>query len=304
MKHVAIDNKQMPSVGFGTYLISNDKVNHLVYEALQQGYRHIDTAEGYQNESGIGEAIRRFRLNNDCTREEIFITTKLWPGNLAWGMPLKTYAATIESCESSLRNLGVDYIDLYLIHAPFGGIEGRSEQWRALKELQKQGKLKHIGVSNFSQTHIEELINNGLPKPAANQLELHPWSQKYDLVQYLHEQNITPIAYSSLVPLSTWRIVEGQDSAKTDLMRDEAIHDGFIFNELARKYQVSQAQILLRWALQEGYAVLPKSVNSQRIKQNIDLFNFSISDEDMVLMNKLNKGDGVAWASGDPLLTI
>ena len=98
--------------------------------------------------------------------------------------------------------------------------------------------------------------------------------------------------------------MEGQDSAKTDLMRDEAIRDGFIFNELARKYQVSQAQILLRWALQEGYAVLPKSVNSQRIKQNIDLFNFSISDEDMVLMNKLNKGDGVAWASGDPLLTI
>jgi 2,5-diketo-D-gluconate reductase A len=119
-------------------------------------------------------------------------------------------------------------------------------------------------------------------------------------VRYLHEQKITPIAYSSLIPLSTWRIAEGQDSAKTDSMREEALRDGFIFNELARRYQVSQAQILLRWALQEGYAVLPKSVNLQRIKQNIDLFNFSISHEDMELMNKLNKGDGVAWASGDP----
>ena len=201
MKHVAIDNKQMPSVGFGTYLISNDKANHLVYEALQKGYRHIDTAEGYQNESEVGEAIRRFGLNNDCTREESLLPLNCGLEILVWGMPLKTYAATIESCERSLRNLGVDYIDLYLIHAPFGGAEGRSEQWRALIELQKQGKLKHIGVSNFSQTHIEELINNGLPKPAANQLELHPWSQKYDLVQYLNEQNITPIAYSSLVPL-------------------------------------------------------------------------------------------------------
>lgn len=304
MKSISIANNTMPSVGFGTYLIHNDQTQHLVTEALHYGYRHIDTAEGYQNEQGVGQAIQQFCQHAQISREEIFVTTKLWPGNPAWGMPLKDKKNTVESCEQSLRQLGLDYIDLYLIHAPFGGQEGRLEQWSALVDLQQQGKVKHIGVSNFNQTHIEEIISAGLPKPDANQIELHPWSPKNDLVQFLQAQQITPIAYSSLVPLSTWRISEGQDSSKTESMRNEAMNDGFIFATLAKKYHVTQAQILLRWAIQRGYPVLPKSENSNRIKANIQLFSFEITPEDMTLMNQLDKGDGVAWAWGDPLHTV
>lgn len=172
----------------------------------------------------------------------------------------------------------------------------RLDQWRALLDLQKSGKARSVGVSNFNIDHLEEIKTAGLPMPEANQIELHPWSQKPELLAYLAQNDISPIAYSSLVPLSTWRVEEGQSSGKTDQMKA----DGTVFQDMATKHGVSEAQLLLRWGVQNGYAVLPKSLNPERMRQNIDLFSFAIEDSDIVQMATMDRGDGVAWASGDP----
>jgi 2,5-diketo-D-gluconate reductase A len=290
---------EIPYLGFGTYLIPNDEVAAAVREAIRAGYRHIDTAEGYQNESGVGAGIEQALASGDLARGDLFVTTKLWPGNPAWGQPAKTTESTVSSLEESLARLRLDYVDLYLIHAPFER-EQRLSQWRGLVELKRQGKARAIGVSNFSIRHIEELKVAGLPMPVANQIELHPWSQKPELVRYLDDNAITPIAYSSLVPLSTWRTAEGQDSAKTGQMRADGERADAPFKVMARKYGVSEAQVLLRWAIQKGYPVLPKSTNPDRMRRNADIFDFGIDAEDMAAIETMDRGDGVAWAMGDP----
>jgi 2,5-diketo-D-gluconate reductase A len=285
----------MPAVGFGTYLISNDDAEAAICSAISANYRHIDTASGYRNEETVGDGIKKGLKDTETSRSDLFVTAKLWPGNPAWGDAPKTGAQTIEECDASLARLGLDYVDLYLIHAPYGG-DLRLEQWRALLDLQTSGKARSVGVSNFNETHLAEIAASGLPMPDTNQIELHPWSQKPKLLTYMAEYNIAPIAYSSLVPLSTWRVEEGQDSAKTE----EMMADGAAFQEMAAKYGVSEAQLLLRWGVQNGYAVLPKSLNPDRMRQNLDLFSFSIDDDDMAQMTTMDRGDGVAWASGDP----
>ena len=290
---------EMPYLGFGTYLISEQDVASAVSEAIRAGYRHIDTAEGYRNESGVGRAIERAFASEGLSRNDLFVTTKLWPGNPAWGQTAKTTESTIASLDNSLERLGLDYVDLYLIHAPFER-DQRIAQWRGLVELQRQGKARSIGVSNFSIKHIEELRAADLPMPVANQIELHPWSQKRDLVRYLEDNAMTPIAYSSLVPLATWRVAEGQASAKTDEMKAEGLRADAPFKVMAAKYGVSEAQVLLRWAVQKGYPVLPKSTNPGRIRANADIFGFQIDDHDMAAIERMDRGDGVAWAAGDP----
>jgi 2,5-diketo-D-gluconate reductase A len=292
------DGVDLPVVGFGTYLISDANVHGAVTAALDAGYRHVDTAEGYGNEVGVGSAINA-ALAAGLRREDVFVTTKLFPGNPAWGAPAKTFDTTLASLDASLERLGLDHVDLYLIHAPLTPDE-RVNQWRALVELREQGKTRAIGVSNFSQAHIEELLAAGLPRPDANQIELHPWSQKQQLVDYLRATGIAPIAYSSLVPLSTWRVAEGHDSAKTSEMQaaSEAVDSPFA--EMAAKYGVTEAQVLLRWGVQQGYAVLPKSTNPTRIQQNADLFSFTLDDADMASIAAMDRGAGVAWAVGDP----
>jgi 2,5-diketo-D-gluconate reductase A len=157
-----------------------------------------------------------------------------------------------------------------------------------------------IGVSNFGIGHIEEIRRAGLPLPDANQIELHPWSQKPELVAYLEEHGVQPIAYSSLVPLASWRSAEGQASGKSQALAAEGTRADSPFKALAGKYGVTEAQILLRWAIQRGFAVLPKSADPDRIRQNIDLFSFEIDAGDMEAMAGMDRGDGVAWASGDP----
>lgn len=293
------DEIQIPSVGFGTYLISAGESRAAVTAAIRAGYRHVDTAEGYRNEEGVGAAIHASLKREGLSREQIFVTTKLWPGNAEWGQTPKTTETTIESLNASLARLQLDYVDLYLIHAPFHP-EQRLAQWRGLVELRRQGTARAIGVSNFSEAHIEEIKAAGLPLPDANQIELHPWSQKPKLVSYLAENGIMAIAYSSLVPLSTWRAAEGQDSAKTEQMKADGESSDSPFRAMAKKYGVSEAQVLLRWGLQEGYPVLPKSTNRERLRQNIDLFSFSIDDEDMNAIERMDRGDGVAWSVGDP----
>ena len=285
----------IPAVGFGTYLVSNEDAPRAVQTAIDCGYRHIDTASGYRNEEAVGDGLRAGLASSGLSREDIFVTTKLWPGNRAWGDAPKTFNQTIAECEASLAKLGLDYLDLYLIHAPYGGPE-RLNQWRALIALQKAGKARAIGVSNFNRSHLEEIRAAGLQTPDANQIELHPWSQKPDLIACMTENAIAPIAYSSLVPLSTWRTQEGQASAKTDAMKA----DSGVFTGLAKKYGVSEAQFLLRWGVQNGYAVLQKSLSRARMLQNIDLDGFEIDDADMAAIRKMDRGEGVAWATGDP----
>ena len=289
------DDTFIPAVGFGTYLISAGDASGAVSSAIANGYRHIDTASGYRNEVEVGEGIREGFKTAGLSRSDLFVTAKLWPGNPAWGDAPKSGEQTIAECHASLERLGLEYTDLYLIHAPYGG-DKRLEQWQALLELQKSGKARSVGVSNFNRHHLEEIKSAGLAAPDTNQIELHPWSQKPELVEYMADNGIAPIAYSSLVPLSTWRTEEGQDSAKTDDMKA----DGGAFKELAAKYGVSEAQLLLRWGVQNGFAVLPKSLNPQRMRQNIDLFSFAIEGQDMAQMATMDRGDGVAWASGDP----
>lgn len=302
-KYINLTNTiKMPMVGFGTYLIQDEEAQSLVHQAIHSGYRHVDTAEAYGNEHGVGLGIKTALEVLGMSREEVFVTTKLWPGNEAWGQAPKTYESALESLQASLARLQLDYVDLYLIHAPFPKTQ-RLEQWKALVELQQQGKVRAIGVSNFNEAHIEEIKAAGLPLPDANQIELHPWSQKPDLVSYLTEHEISIIAYSSLVPLSSWRNVEGQDSAKTEQMKADGAGSDSPFKIMAKKYGVSEAQLLLRWGIQKGYAVLPKSANAERIRQNINLFGFEIDDEDMAAIAKMDRGGGVAWSVGDPTKT-
>ncbi len=285
----------IPAVGFGTYLISNDDAEDAIRSAIAAGYRHIDTASGYRNEESVGAGISDGLKAEGLSRADLFVTAKLWPGNPAWGDAPKSGAQTLQECDATLLRLGLEYVDLYLIHAPYGG-DMRLEQWRALLDLQASGKARSVGVSNFNESHLDEIAEAGLPMPDANQIELHPWSQKPGLLTHMAKHDITPIAYSSLVPLSTWRTKPGQDSAKTDEMKA----DGAAFKGMAEKYGVSEAQLLLRWGVQNGYAVLPKSLNPERMRQNIDLFSFGIDNADMAQMATMDRGNGVAWASGDP----
>lgn len=290
---------QIPFLGFGTYLIPDGEAAAAVQAAIGAGYRHIDTAEIYANEGGVGEGIRRGLAETGLARKDVFVTTKLWPGNAAWGQTPKTTATTIAALHESLEKLGLDYVDLYLVHAPFDR-EQRLAQWRGLVELRETKKARAIGVSNFNVAHLEEIAAAGLPLPDANQIELHPWSQKPELVRYLDSKSITPIAYSSLVPLSSWRVAPGHRSAKSDAMQAEGKRADSPFKTMATKYGVSEAQVLLRWGIQKGYPVLPKSTNPERIRQNADLFSFQIDGADMAAIAKMDRGDGVAWPAGDP----
>jgi 2,5-diketo-D-gluconate reductase A len=290
---------EIPYLGFGTYLIPDAEAAVAVDQAIRLGYRHIDTAEAYQNEAGVGAGIRRALASEKLSRGDMFVTTKLWPGNAAWGETPKTTASTLASLTGGLERLGLDYVDLYLIHAPFDR-EQRLAQWRALVAMHEQKKARAIGVSNFNIDHIEELKAAGLPLPHANQIELHPWSQKSALIAYLKQNGIVPIAYSSLVPLSSWRSAPGHDSGKTGAMKADSQRADSLFKALATKHGVTEAQILLRWAIQNGYPVLPKSTNPARMKENADIFSFSLDDGDMAAISKMDRGEGVAWSAGDP----
>ena len=292
-------NYIVPRIGLGTYNMTSQEAEDVSYAAIQYGYRHIDTAAVYRNEDGVGKALKRIFIDTDLKRSDLTITTKLWPGGLIKIDRVKNKIGVFKSLEKSLRNLDLDYVDLYLIHSPHAK-SGRIEQWKALLELQEQGKAINIGVSNWGINHLEELVDEGLPLPSANQIELHPWSQKPELVTYLKDNNIDIIAYSSLVPLSNWRHKDGENSLKTEEMYKDGEDPQSPFKILASKYQVSEAQILLRWALQLGYAILPKSIQIERMKNNYDL-EFIIDKNDMKLLQELDRGESVTWEYGDPL---
>jgi len=292
-------NNIVPRIGLGTYNMNSQEAEEMTYAAIEYGYRHIDTAAVYRNEDGVGAALRKIFADTDLKRSDITITTKLWPGGLVKVDRVKNKEGTIKSLDKSLRNLDLDFVDLYLIHSPHAKNK-RLDQWETLLSQQEQNKVKNIGVSNWGINHIEELNDKGYPLPAANQIELHPWSQKPELVSYLKEKGIDIIAYSSLVPLSTWRHKDGENSLKTDEMYKDSENSESPFKKLASQYEVTEAQLLLKWALQLGYAILPKSIQIDRMKNNFDL-NFTISEIDMQLIEQLDRGGSVTWEYGDPL---
>jgi 2,5-diketo-D-gluconate reductase A len=282
------NNIKMPMVGFGTYQLSIDQAEFCVKEALEAGFRHIDSAEGYNNEEGTGKGIKAAGV----ARDDVFVTTKLFPGNKQWGAPEKTYEQTIETLKKQLKQLQLDYVDLYLIHAPLS--ELRLEQWNALVELKKLGLTRHIGVSNYNEERIKEILDAGLAKPEANQVEFHPICAQIELTRYMKENSIAPIAYSSLAPLSTWRIEEGQGG---EVLAEKKEESQLLTKEIATKLKVSEAKLLLRWGLQHGYCVLTRSTKPERIRENLNLFDFEIPDDDMERLNRLNQNQAFAWAA-------
>jgi len=293
------NNQIVPNIGLGTYNMSPEEAEKMTYESIMYGYRHIDTAAVYRNEEAVGIGLKKAMTELNLNREDVFVTTKLWPGGLLKVDKVKNFEGTIKSFEKSLFKLGLDYIDLYLIHSPHAK-KKRIEQWQALIDIKERGKVKHIGVSNWDINHLEELIQNNLPLPEANQIELHPWSQKPELVNYLREKQIDIIAYSSLVPLSTWRHKDGENSKKSTELQSISESEDSPFKLLANKYDVTEAQFLLKWALELGYSILPKSIESERMKENFNL-NFSITQADMEFIETLNRGGSVTWEYGDPL---
>ena len=259
------NDTNIPNVGLGTWLISNDKVAGVIKTAIKLGYRHIDTAQAYQNEEGVGKGIKECGF----PREELFITTKV-------AGELKDYQSAYDSVIESLKKLDLDYLDLILIHSPEPWAEFRTsgkdyfkenlEVWRALEDLYFEGKVKAIGVSNFHVSDMENLVKNGRVKPFVNQVLAHVGQIPFDLIKYCNEHDILVEAYSPI--------------AHGEANRLEMV------NELGEKYHKSFAQICLRYLLQLGMVVLPKASSEEHLRNNIDL-DFVISDEDMELLNKV-----------------
>jgi len=278
----------IPLVGFGTYQLSNDQAEACVCDALNAGYRHIDSAEGYNNEEGTGRGIQAAGVS----RDELFVTTKVFPGYKPWGSDEKSYEDTIETLKRQLKHLQLDYVDLYLIHAPFS--ELRMEQWRACIELKKLGLTKHIGVSNYNTERVQEILDAGLVAPEANEIEYHPLCAQVELTEFMRKHSIAPIAYSSLAPLSTWRVEDGQGGEVLAEIKKEA---QTVINDLAKNLGVTQAKLLLRWGVQHGYCVLTKSSKPERIRENLNIFDFQISENDMKRLDQLNQNQAIAWAA-------
>jgi diketogulonate reductase-like aldo/keto reductase len=257
---------KMPSVGFGTYKSGNDEETaKIVKYALKIGYRQIDTASFYGNEVGIGNGIKESGIN----REDIFLVTKLWNDDHG-------YDKTIEAFNKSLERLQVDYIDLYLVHWPN---KLNSETWKAFEYLYKTGKVKSIGVCNFKVAHLEELKKTAQIMPMVNQIEIHPQSSKNDMLSYCEENNIQLVAWSPI-------------------MRGKLFSNELMIG-LAEKYKKTIAQIILRWHLQRGVIPIPKSSNEERIKENLNIFDFELSNDDIKTIDLLNEGDNVS-VSGVP----
>ena len=257
---------KMPSIGFGTYKSGSDEETaKIIKYALKIGYRQIDTASFYGNEVGIGNGIKESGIN----REDIFLVTKLWNDDHG-------YDKTIEAFNKSLERLQVDYIDLYLIHWPN---KLNSETWKAFEHLYKTGKVKSIGVCNFKIGHLEELKKTAEIMPMVNQVEMHPQSSKNDMLRYCEENNIQLVAWSPI-------------------MRGKLFSNELILG-LAEKYKKTIAQIILRWHVQRGIIPIPKSSNEGRIKENLSIFDFELSNDDMSIIDSLNEGDNVS-VSGVP----
>jgi diketogulonate reductase-like aldo/keto reductase len=245
---------EIPQVGFGVFLIPETETKTAVATALHAGYRHIDTAKLYQNEAEVGEAI----AESGVAREEIFVTTKVWNSE-------QGYEPAIASFEASMQRLGLDVLDLLLIHWPVPELDRYVETWHAFEKLYADGRVRAIGVSNFHLPHLQRLLDEGSVVPAVNQIELHPQLPQSELRAFHAEQGIVTEAWS---PLARGGAV----------LSDETV------TAIADRVGKSPAQVVLRWSLQLGNVVLPRSVTPSRIAENLELFDFSLTDEDMAAL--------------------
>ncbi len=257
---------KIPKIGFGTWLVEDDKVVEPVKNAIEMGYRHIDTAQAYENEHGVGQGIR----DSGIAREDIFLTTKL-------AAEIKSYDEAVKAIDESLEKAGVDYFDLMIIHSPqpwsdFRNgehfYEGNLEAWRAMEEAYNAGKLRAIGVSNFEQKDLENILENGTVKPMVNQVLAHVSNTPFDLIEFCQKQDILVEAYS---PVAHGEILDNKE-----------------IKELAEKYNVSPAQLSIRYCLQLGLLPLPKSENPDHIRSNAEL-DFEISAEDLNKMKQMEQ---------------
>ena len=254
---------KMPWFGLGVFQVEDgEEVIHSVKSALKHGYRSIDTAAIYKNEEGVGQAIKE----SGVPREEIFVTSKLWNAD-------QGYESTLKAFDTTLEKLGMEYLDLYLIHWPVPSQGKYVETWKALEKLYKDGRVRAIGVSNFKTHHLKEVIKEGEITPMVDQVEFHPHLAQTELRDFCKQEGIQLEAWSPLK--------QGQ------------LLDDPLLKEIGEKYGKSPAQVIIRWDLQSGVVTIPKSVHEERIVQNADVFDFELSAEDMEKINGMNKEERI-----------
>ncbi|KAH3902516.1 aldo-keto reductase superfamily protein SCDLUD_000094 [Saccharomycodes ludwigii] len=276
-KYKLNNGNYIPTVGLGTYYLPQNKTKQIVYEACKIGYKHFDTAVLYENEKEVGEGISQWLNENPEVhkRESIFYTTKLW--NNQCGYNEAKYA--IKECLNKVKGLG--YIDLLLIHSPLAGSLLRLETYRAMQEAVEEGIVKNIGVSNYGKHHIEELLNwSDLKiKPVVNQIEISPWLMRQELADYCKSRELIVEAYAPLT--------HGYKIKHPDVLK------------VAEECNVTPGQILIRWSLQHGYVPLPKTATLHRLKENLDVYGFELSDEQMLFLDHPNSYDPTDWECTD-----
>lgn len=270
MQTVTLNNGvKMPIIGFGVYQVPDaQECENAVYEALMAGYRLIDTASGYLNEEAVGRAIKR----SGVSREELFITTKLWIQDAG-------YESAKAAFSKSLNKLQLDYLDLYLIHQPYGDYYGA---WRAMEDLYREGKIRAIGVSNFHPDRLMDLIMHNEIVPAVNQVETHPFCQQKESAAFMKEQGVQ---HESWAPFA-----EGRNN----------MFSNDVLSSIAEKHNKSVAQVVLRWLVQREVVTIPKSVRKERIVENFDIFDFELSLEDIEKISTLDKGESLFGSHQDP----
>lgn len=269
MEYVTLSNGvKMPKLGYGVYQVTKDECERCVSDALKVGYRHIDTAQSYFNEEEVGNAIKK----SGIPREELFITTKVWIEHYG-------YEECRKSVIESMRKLQLDYIDLVLLHQPFADYYGA---WRALEELYAEGKLRAIGVSNFNPDRLVDICSFSRIKPMVNQVETHPHNQQKAAHEWMNKYGVVHEAWA---PFG-----EGRGGLFTDP----------VLEKIAAKYGKTTAQVMLRWHIQRGIAVIPKSTHIERMKENFDVCGFTLSDEDMQAIAALDKEQSSFFSHTDP----
>ena len=270
MQTVALNNGlEMPILGFGVYQVTDlNECERSVMDAIQVGYRLIDTAAAYENEEAVGKAIKQ----SGVARQELFVTTKLWTADAG-------YEKTKQAFDRSLKRLGLDYLDLYLIHQPYGDVYG---SWRAMEELYRKGRTRAIGVSNFFPDRLMDLILHNEVVPAVNQIETHPFHQQIDAQKFLKENN---------VQIESWGpFAEGRNNMfKNDVLVS-----------IGGKYGKTVAQVILRWLTQRGIVAIPKSVRKERMTENLAVFDFNLGVEDMSAIAALDSGQSAFLDHRDP----
>jgi 2,5-diketo-D-gluconate reductase A len=260
---------EMPVLGFGVFQVSDpNECERSVFEAIQTGYRLIDTAASYMNEEAVGKAIKK----SGVPREELFVTTKMWLQDAG-------YDNTKRAFEKSLKRLQLDYLDLYLIHQPYGDVHG---SWRAMEELNREGSIRSIGVSNFHSDRVMDIISFNEIVPAVNQIETHPFHQQVEAQKFLQENGVQ---HQSWGPFA-----EG----KNDLFKNE------LLTSIGARYNKSIAQVVLRWLTQRGIVAIPKSVRKERMEENFNIFDFELSTEDMEIIKTLDQHVSAFFDHRDP----